>query len=137
MNMYYNGQYRNWLDSNVFNFIPTAQENTGTIEGEMLRAALTLCEEYHLGSISDNHSGALNYLMACDETSKVGIIRELLTLELYVNTGEYCTANLDTTISTLMDRVIEYVRSNPLTESPVDMLDFQDVDFIDNELVIF
>jgi hypothetical protein len=107
----------------------------GTIEGEMLRAATRLYYDYYNNGFCNNTSGAVNYLMRCDELFNLGIANELNIVEPECNTPYYTTEPLAEPLETITNVVIEYLISKDglYTESGDNMFDYADLDVEDDE----
>lgn len=107
----------------------------GTIEGEMLRAATRLYYDYYNNGFCNNTSGAVNYLMRCDELFNLGIAEELNIVEPECNTLYYTTEPLAEPLETITNVVIEYLISKDglYTESGDNLFDYADLDAEDDE----
>ena len=107
----------------------------GTIEGEMLRAATRLYYDFYNNGMMNNTSGAVNYLMRCDELFNLGIANELTIVEPECNTLYYTTEPLAEPLETITNVVIEYLISKDglYTESGDNMFDYADLDVEDDE----
>lgn len=102
----------------------------GTIEGEMLRAATRLYHDYYNNGMINNTSGAVNYLIRCDELFDLELCEELEIVASECNTGHYTDKSLAYSLEVITDAVIEYLisKNGLYTESGDNMLDYDEPD---------
>jgi hypothetical protein len=103
----------------------------GTVEGEMLRAVTRIYYDYYNNGMINNTSGAVNYLMHCDELLfGLDLCEELAAIEPECNTGHYTNASLAYPLEIIADTVIEYAinKNGVYTESSDNMFDYADPD---------
>ena len=115
--------------------------NCETIEGEMLRAASRLQYDFWNNGMCNNTSGAANFLKQCDVLASVK--RELDVIYHETNTGGYTNKDLSLELDAVLNAVVEHVyskcpNSNDLSSltsnvNNVDMFDFQDSDYYDDD----
>ena len=134
-NTYWNSNGKHQTAYEELSKIVPSSGPAGTIEGEMLRAATRLYYDYYNNGFCNNTSGAVNYLMRCDELFNLGIAEELDIVEPECNTPYYTDLPLADPLETITDVVIEYVISKDglYTKSGDNLFDYADPDAIDDD----
>ena len=100
----------------------------------MIRAIGRVYHDYYQTGLSNNTSGAVNFLFNCDIKYSVGLADVLFDIKLECNTGTVTGQNLDRSMERMVDRVVSFVaaKKGNYTQSDIDMEQFADNDF--NEL---
>ena len=129
------GKYQN--DYNALKELVPKAGNAGTVEGEMIRAIGRVYHDYYQTGLSNNTSGAVNFLFYCDIKYSVGLADVLFEIKLECNTGTVTGQNLVKSMERMVDRVVSYVaaKKGKYTASDIDMEQFADNDFNELEFI--
>ena len=135
-NTYWNSNGKHQAAYQELSKIVPSSGPAGTVEGEMLRASTRLYYDFYNNGMINNTSGAVNYLMRCDELFDLELCEELAIVESECNTGHYTDKSLSYSLEVITNVVIEYLISKDglYTESGDDLFDYADPDitFEDN-----
>jgi hypothetical protein len=122
-----NGKHQEWYDLNFSQLVPASGE-TGTVEGELIRASAKLYYDYYNNGMCNNTSGPANFLTEYDIKYKLGISKQIHDVRLECNTGGYTTAELSKPLEDIVNVVIEFAQSKNGVYTPTtdDMWLYQD-----------
>ena len=106
---------------------------TGTIEGEMLRAATKLYYDYYNNGMCNNTSGPAKFLLRMNEEHFLNVGYALQQVYHECNTGNYTPVSLGEPLEEILNSVVKYIVSlkGSYTESTLDIYDFSDPDYVD------
>ena len=132
------GKYQDLYNELFQQLVPSAGK-CATVEGELLRAASKIYYDYYNNGFGNNWSGPWKFLEQF--TGKINISKELDLLKPYSRGRMGHGGHIDSTLDSLVDKVMEYLQSKNGEFSPntSDMWDLQEPDnlgepeFLDDE----